>query len=251
MNFSEQPPSKQWATLKYRGEGFAEVWFKPEGEPFALTFRIPPKSFHIPGMGQRLTTENLLKAVGIATEEVESWRHEGASHSGGDGLGSELSRPLSPPPQDVAHLNLYVNLKPPPQAVAHEESRGPEIPEEKWQQLAARWNAILGVEASMDALRMSMEALRAEMEASARKTLTADEKVHALNADVAQWTKAKSRVVFALPKVREFIHRRLSYSYVELADGATAMRLEDAARRGGMTAGAPTLNPIQARRGPA
>ena len=76
MNFSEQPPSKQWAALKFRGEKIAEVWFKPEGEPFALTFRIPQASFQIPGMGQRLTTENLLKAVGLATEEVESWRHE-------------------------------------------------------------------------------------------------------------------------------------------------------------------------------
>src|ERR1700733_6748959 len=74
VNFSEQPPSKQWAALKYRGEKFAEVWFKPEGEPFDLTFRIPQRSFQIPGMDQELTTENLLKAVGVATEEVESWR---------------------------------------------------------------------------------------------------------------------------------------------------------------------------------
>ena len=79
MNFSEQPPSKQWVALKYRGEIIAEVWFKPEGEPFALTFRIPQKSFQLPGMGQRLTTENLLKAVGLAAEDVESWRHEDAS----------------------------------------------------------------------------------------------------------------------------------------------------------------------------
>src|SRR5207247_2821325 len=48
---------------------------------------------------------------------------------------------------------------------------------------------------------------RAESEASSRKTLTADEKVHALNADVAQWNKVKSRVLYALPKVKEFIHR--------------------------------------------
>ena len=51
VNFSEQPPSKQWAALKYRGEKFAEVWFKPEGQPLALTFRIPQASFQIPGMG--------------------------------------------------------------------------------------------------------------------------------------------------------------------------------------------------------
>ncbi len=209
MNFSEQPPSKQWATLKFRGEQFAEVWFKPEGEPFALTFRIPQKSFQIPGVGQRLTTENLLKAVAIATEEVESWRHEGASDSGMNGSNSELGHPLPPPPQDVTHLNIYVSLKPPPQSVAPSESGEPEIPEAKWQDLEARWNAILGLEAATDSLRIRMERLRAEMEASWKKTLTTDEKVHALNADVLQWTKAKSRVHYALPKVKEFIHRAI------------------------------------------
>jgi len=56
-------------------------------------------------------------------------------------------------------------------------------------------------------LRQSMEAVRAELEASLRKTLTMDEKVHALSADVAQWTKAKSRAHFTLPKASEFIHR--------------------------------------------
>src|SRR4030088_1544339 len=94
VNFSERPPSKQWAALKYRGEKFAEVWFKPEGEPCALTFRIPQKSFQIPDMGQRLTTENLLKAVGLATDEVASWRHDGASPAGMNGPNSELGQPL-------------------------------------------------------------------------------------------------------------------------------------------------------------
>ena len=206
MNFAEHPPSKQWAALKYRGEKFAEVWFQPEGQPLALTFRIPQGSFQIPGIGELLTAENLLKAVGIAAEEVESWRHEGASPSGTDEPHSEFGNPL-PPPQDVAHLNLYVRLKPPPPAVAPDAGREPEIPEAKWQDLEARWKAILEWEASMDTLRISMEGLRAEMEASSRRMLTPDEKVHALNADVAQWNKAKSRVLYALPKVREFIHR--------------------------------------------
>jgi hypothetical protein len=207
VNFSEQPPSKQWAALKYRGETLAEVWFKPEGEPFALTFRIPQKSFQIPGMGQRLTTENLLKAVAIATDEVESWRHGGVSHSGMNGSNPELRHPLPPPPQDVTHLTIYVSLKPLPQAVAPNESCEPEIPSAKWQDLEARWQAILGLEATLDTLRLRMEGLRAEMEAASRKTLTTEEKVHALNADVAQWNKAKSRVHYALPKVKEFIHR--------------------------------------------
>jgi hypothetical protein len=193
--------------LKYRGETIAEVWFKPEGGPFALTFRIPTTSFPIPGVGQRLTVENLLKSVGIAADEVESWRHGDISHSGTDGPGPELGRPLPPPPQDVPHLTIHVRLKPPAQAVAPEDSREPVIPAERWQDLEARWNAILGLEASIDSLRMRMEGLLTEMETASRKTLTMDEKVHALNADVAQWHKAKTRVHYSLPKVREFIHR--------------------------------------------
>src|SRR5580700_1350897 len=97
MNFSEQLPSKQWAALTFRGERIAEVWFKPEGEPLALVIRIPRSSFQIPGIGQRLTTENLLKAVAIAPDEVESWRHGGASHSALDGPDPELTNPLPQP----------------------------------------------------------------------------------------------------------------------------------------------------------
>jgi hypothetical protein len=193
--------------LKYRGETFAEVWFKPEGEPFALTFRIPQSSFHVSGLGQRLTTENLLKAVGIAPEEVESWRPEGASPSGTGGANPELGQPLPPPAPDVTHLNVSVSLKPPPQAAAPSEGGEPEVPEETWQHLEARWKSILELEASMDTLRLSMEGLRAEMEAASRRTLTPDERVHALNADVAQWNKAKTRVHYVLPRAKEFIHR--------------------------------------------
>ncbi|MFO0845053.1 MAG: hypothetical protein U0797_22130 [Gemmataceae bacterium] len=206
MNFSERPPSKQWAALKYRGATFAEVWFKPEGEPLSLTFRIPQGSFHVPDLAPRLTAENLLKAVEIAPEEVEAWRLEGASHSGVTRPTAELGHSLPPPPPGVTHLNLLLTLKP-PQPGAPDGGDGAEIPETRWQDLEARWNAILGLEASMDTLRISMEALRAEMEAASRRTLTAEEKVHALNADVAQWTKAKSRVHHALPKTRDFIHR--------------------------------------------
>jgi hypothetical protein len=207
MNFSERPPSTEWAALKYRGETIAEVWFKPENEQFALTFRIPQKSFHIPGMVQLLTTENLLKAVAIAKEEVESWRHGDFTHSGMDSPNSEMGQPLPPPAQDVTHLDVYVRLKPPVQVVAGTESREPEVPSARWQDLEARWNAILGLEATIDTLRISMESLRAELESSLNKTLTADEKQHAFNADVAQWNQAKNRVIYALPKVRDFIHR--------------------------------------------
>src|SRR5438309_5974047 len=110
MNFSEQPPSKEWAALKLRGETLAEVWFKPEGEPLALMFRIPQNSFQIPGMGQRLTTENLLKAMDIPAEDVESWRL-GGGRGGTDFksvLQSELKSPLPQPPPDVAYLDVYI-----------------------------------------------------------------------------------------------------------------------------------------------
>ena len=82
-----------------------------------------------------------------------------------------------------------------------------EIPLEKWQVLEKCWKAILGLEASIDTSRLSMDGLRAEMEAAFKKTLAIEEKLHALQADVAQWNKAKSRIHYALPKVREFIHR--------------------------------------------
>jgi hypothetical protein len=193
--------------LKYRGETIAEVWFKPEGEPFGLTFRIPREVFQVPGLGERLTAEKLLKAVGIAAEEVESWRHEGASDPGTNGSDAELGHPLPPPPPGATNLSLSIRLRPPLPAAAPDEAAAPEVPEAKWQHLEARWQAILGLEASIDALRMSMDGLRSQMEAAARKTLTAEEKVHALNADVVQWNKAKSRLHYAVPKVTEFVHR--------------------------------------------
>jgi hypothetical protein len=217
VNFSEQPPSNQWSALKYKGEIIAEVWFKPEGAPLALTFRIPQTSFQNLGMAQRLTAENLLKAVAISTEQVDSLLCGDNSHSGMNGSGPELGHPLPPPPPDVGHLNIYVSLKPPPSphpSCSPEESgKGdgeggqPEIPLSKWQELEARWKSILGVEATIENMRSRMESLRAEMEASFKKTLTTEEKVHALNADVAQWNKAKSRVHYVLPKAREFIQR--------------------------------------------
>jgi hypothetical protein len=193
--------------LTFRGERIAEVWFKPEGEPLALVFRIPRSSFQNPGIGQRLTAENLLKAVAIAPDEVESWRHGSASQSAPDGPDPDLTSPLPPPPHDMTHLEVHVRLKPPPQAAAHEVSGEPAVAPAQWHELEARWKAVLGLEAAVDTMRKSMEGLRAELEASMRGALTADEKVNALAADVAQWNKAKSRAHFALPKANEFIHR--------------------------------------------
>jgi hypothetical protein len=196
VNFAEQPPSKQWAALAFRGQRIAEVWFKPEGEPSALVLRVPRNTFEIPGIGQRLTVENLLKAVAVAADEVESWRHGDASHSAPDGPGPDLTTPLPPPPPDVPHLELRVRLKPPPAVVPAE-----------WHELEARWKTLLGLEAAVDTLRKSVEGIRAELEAAVRRSLTADDKVHALAADVAQWNKAKNRAHYAVPKANEFIHR--------------------------------------------
>jgi hypothetical protein len=206
VNFSEQPPSKQWAALTFRGEAIAEVWFKPEGEPLALVFRIPQSSFQNPDIGQRLTAENLLRAVAIPTDDVESWQREGSSPSAPDESALELTNPL-PQPHDVPYLEILVRVKPPREAAAHEAGGEPEVVSADWHDLEARWKTILGLEASVDVLRKSMEGLRAELEASWRKTLTGDEKVYALAADVIQWNKAKSRAHYALPKASEFIHR--------------------------------------------
>jgi hypothetical protein len=82
-----------------------------------------------------------------------------------------------------------------------------EVPPEKWQALEAPWKAILGLEASIETLRLGVEGLRAEMEAAFKKSLVVEEKVHAPQGDVAQWNKAKGRIHYALPKAREFIHR--------------------------------------------
>jgi hypothetical protein len=82
-----------------------------------------------------------------------------------------------------------------------------EVPPEKWQALEALWKTILGLEAGIESLRLSVDGLRAEMEAAFKKSLVVEEKVHALQSDVAQWTKAKGRIHYAVPKAKEFIHR--------------------------------------------
>lgn len=206
MSFSEQPPSQQWAVLKYKGQAIAEVWFKPAGDEFALTVRIPQASFQNPPLAQQLTAANLLRAVGVAPQEVESWQCGDVSHSGMNGTNPEFSNPIPPPPPDTPQWDIHFRMAP-PQAAAHTESAGPDIPAAKWQDLEARWKVILGLEATVDTLRISMEGLRSEIESASSKTLSTEEKLHALRADVAQWNAAKNRAHFALPKIREFIHR--------------------------------------------
>jgi hypothetical protein len=206
VNFSERAPSSEWAPLQHLGKEIAEAWFKPDGEEFTVLFRVPRDRFQIADVSQRLTIESLLKAAGISNDDVESWRIGDEFHAGLDGTDPELRHPLPPPPPDARHLMVRVRLTPTP-AAARNEIRAPEVPPEKWQALEAIWRAILGLEVSIDTLRLGMDNMRVELEASFKKSLAVEEKVHALQADVVQWTKAKNRVHFALPKVREFIHR--------------------------------------------
>jgi hypothetical protein len=203
VNFSEQLPSEHWAALKYRGEKFAEVWFKPEGDPRTLAFRIPESSFAIPGLGQLITTENLLKAVAIAVEQVESWRQGEVCHSGMNGSNPELGRPLPPPPEEIPYSTIQVTLTSPAQTVAPVDANAPAMV----QDLEVRWNVILGLETAIDSLRLRVESAQAEMLAASQRMLVSDEKVHAISGDVVQWNKAKSRARFALPKAKEFVHR--------------------------------------------
>jgi len=83
----------------------------------------------------------------------------------------------------------------------------PEAGSAQWQDFESRWNAILALEASIDALRLTIEAARVELENAWNKSLTPEEKLNALRADIAQLQKAKNRVHFTLPKIREFVHR--------------------------------------------
>lgn len=205
MNFADQLPSQQWGLLKYKGVIIAEVWFKPDNDPWALMFRVPRQAFHVPGMDQLLTTEALLKSVGIVADTVSSW-----------GLGndvtveaslSDLNQPLQCPAFDVPHLYLRIKLQPAEEQAAIPDSDEIQATSAQWQYVVTRWNAILGLEATIDTLRQQMESLRSELEAATNKSLSTDEKLHAPNADVAQWNKAKSRTRYANPKAREFIHR--------------------------------------------
>ncbi len=207
MSFSDQIPSKQWAALKFRGEKIAEVWFKPEGEPLSLVFRVPASSFQAQEIGQRLTTEALLKAVDITADEVESWRYGEVFDSAQVRANSELSDLIPQPPQEATHLEIHVRLKSPVQEATDGVSSEPATTPAEWHDLEARWKAVMGFEAALDATRKSVEGIRAELQAASRKMLTADEKVNALAADIGLWNKAKNRAHYSVPKANEFIHR--------------------------------------------
>jgi hypothetical protein len=206
VGFSELVASTEWVTLTHQGEEIAEAWIMPEGDSSTVVFIIPRTRFHVTGTSPPLTTEILLEAAGITNDQVESWRLGDGSESGTDGTDPGLSSPLPTPPEGDDQLTVYVRLKPPARA-GGDEGGVPEIPLETWQALEALWKAILALEASIDSARLSADGLRGEMESAFRRSLNVDEKNHALQADVSQWTKAKSRLHHAIPKAREFVHR--------------------------------------------
>lgn len=207
MNFPSQVPSTQWATLSFRGEAFAEVWFKPASMPNGLTFRIPQATFHHPAISPHLTLGNLLKAIGLDADAVQSWRTADETENEIANYHAELFLPLPPLPTNTPQLYLQVLIK---QPVSTEETPASSDPTQaliKWQELQARWNTILGMEVTIDTLRQRMESLRGEIESESARAMSTDEKINAMNADVAQWNKAKSRARYVLPRIKEYIHR--------------------------------------------
>ncbi len=207
MNFAGQAPSTQWATISFRGEAFAEVWFKPASMPNGLTFRIPQATFHHPAISQHLTIGNLLKAIGLDAEAVQSWRTTDETQNEVANYHAEILQPLPSLPSDTPQLYLHVLIK---QTILSEETPASFDPKQaliKWQELQARWNTILGMEVTIDTLRQRMESLKSEIESESARAMTTDEKLNSLNADVAQWNKAKSRSRYVLPRMKEYIHR--------------------------------------------
>jgi hypothetical protein len=76
-----------------------------------------------------------------------------------------------------------------------------------WQELEARWKAVLHLEITIDNLRISSKDLLAKMAVLLQRTLPAEEKANYPAADLVQWIKAQTRVHFTLPKLKDFIRR--------------------------------------------
>jgi len=207
VDFAEQVPSSEWTALEHMWEEIAEAWYRPDGDGSVVMFRVPQDRLQVSNPNQQLTIEDLLRAASIRNEEVNSWQIGDTANIEMDGANPKLGLPLRPPPSDASHFIVYVRLKPRAQSDEGSENSDNDMPLEKWQALEALWKTILGLEVSIDTLRLNMDSTRAEMEAAFKKALNVDEKVNALQADVLNWNKAKTRVHYALPKAREFIHR--------------------------------------------
>jgi hypothetical protein len=192
VDFAEPAPTDDWVPLDHMFEDIADAWFRPGDQGPTFRFRVPSDRLPPEGAGEPLTIERLLDAAAIPKGEVESWQVEGRSVP-------DWREVLPSPPPGETHLTVTVRMKPPAPVA--------DVSPETWQDLDALWKSIQVLESSIDSLRLSMEGLRIEMEAAFKKPLTVEEKVHALQADVAQWNRAKNLGRYAVPKVREFIHR--------------------------------------------
>jgi hypothetical protein len=190
VSVAERIPSTGWVSLTHGGDEVAEAWSMPDGDAVTVVFLVPRRRLEGDDPARRATVGALLDAAGIPPAAVAWWRLGDATDPGGPDPGA----PLPPPAADETHLTVYVRLR-------------PDGPSEAWQAVEALWKTVLGLEAGIDVARLAADGLRGEMEAEFRRPLTVEEKLHALQADVAAWTKAKSRVHFALPKAREFVHR--------------------------------------------
>ena len=193
MSVAEPALSTEWMTLTHEGVAIAEAWSLPEGGRVTLVFLVPRERL------EQVTIETLLMAAKVSKDDVESWR----LGDGADGVPVEWNQPLPSPSSDDSHLTVYVTLKSPVVVGGDDWVVTPE----QWQAIEALWKTILGLEAAIDASRHGMDGLRSEMESMLKRHLSVDEKLNALQNDVTQWAKAKSRIQYALPKVREFVHR--------------------------------------------
>lgn len=187
-------------TLSHGGEDVADARLDPDGESFRLTFRVPRERLDGDEGMNPVTIADLLTAAGVSEDEVESWEFD--QHSPREG---EPPQPVEP--QDEPLATIGVKLKSAGRTASAAPDVLPDVPPETWQALEAVWKTVLGLEAGIDSLRVGMDGLRAEMEGAFRKQMGIEEKLHAMQADVILWNKAKSRVHYAVPKVREFVHR--------------------------------------------
>ena len=193
VSMAEPAQSTEWMTLTHEGVAIAEAWSLPEGGRVTLVFLVPRERL------EQVTIETLLMAAKVSKDDVESWR----LGDGADGVPVEWNQPLPSPSSDDSHLTVYVTLKSPVVVGGDDWVVTPE----QWQAIEALWKTILGLEAAIDASRHGMDGLRSEMESMLKRHLSVDEKLNALQHDVTQWAKAKSRIQYTLPKVREFVHR--------------------------------------------
>jgi hypothetical protein len=184
----------EWSPLDHLLDEIADAWYRPEGERSLFRFRVARER-----LAESVTIERLLAAASIPVEEFESCRI-------GDDFHNDLSMSLNPIDGE-AFCEIEVATKPRSDDEIVVESESGEITADVWHALETAWKSIATLESTIDGLRLSMGGLASEMDSAFKRPLSTEDKLHALQADMAQWSKAKSRITYSLPKVREFVHR--------------------------------------------